>query len=54
MLKMEIQADILAGLKTIWGQQMRQLMQLCLVRGKREFAASNYNVDIQLTFNGEN
>ena len=51
---MEIQADILVWLKTTWGQQMRRLMQLCLVRGKREFAASNYNVDIQLKLNGEN
>ena len=51
---MEIQADILAWQKTTWEQQMRQLMQLCLVRGKREFAASNYNIDIQLTLNVEN
>lgn len=51
---MEIQADILAWLKTTWEQQMRRLIQLCLVRGKREFAASNYKIDIPLTLNGEN
>lgn len=25
-----------------------------IVLGKREFATSNYNIDIQLTLNGEN